>query len=79
MLTKFDQTLAPLLELWQRREALFEQRIIDWSATNLSPEQANGLIQMVRDSHSAEDVRNDVAVFITDLMQPATTNERAVQ
>jgi hypothetical protein len=74
MPTKTEQAIAPLVELWQRRESLFEQRIIDWANGNLSPDQSNALIQLVRDSQSAADVHNELATFAAILTQPAITN-----
>jgi hypothetical protein len=73
--TKTDQAIAPLVELWRRRETQFEQQIIEWAAgANLSPDQSNVLIQMVRDSQSATDVHNELATFAAILTQPATIN-----
>jgi hypothetical protein len=71
---KTEQAIAPLVELWQRREAQFEQRIIEWAGSNISGDQANVLIQMVRDSHTAVDVHNELATFAAILTQPATSN-----
>jgi hypothetical protein len=74
MSTKTENAIAPLVELWNRREAQFEQQIIEWAGTNLSPDQSNALIQMVRDSHSATDVHNELSTFAAILTQPATIN-----
>jgi hypothetical protein len=72
--TKTENVIAPLVKLWQQREAQFEQRIIEWAGGNLSPDQSNVLIQLVRDSQSAVDVRSQLETFAAILTQPATTN-----
>ncbi|MEH2570255.1 hypothetical protein [Bradyrhizobium sp. AZCC 2289] len=72
--TKTENAIAPLVKLWQQREAQFEQRIIEWACGNLSPDQSNALIQMVRDLQSSIDVHNELATFAAILTQPATTN-----
>jgi hypothetical protein len=71
---KTENAIAPLVKLWEQRETQFEQRIIEWAGANLSPGQSNALIQIVRDSHSAVDVHNELATFAAILTQPAITN-----
>ena len=74
MTSKTENAIAPLVARWQQRESEFEQKIIAWANGNLSPDQSNVLIQMVRDSQSAADVRNELATFAATLTQPATIN-----
>jgi hypothetical protein len=73
--TKTEKAIAPLVEHWRQREAEFYQQIIEWAASaSLSPDQANALINMVRDSRSSIDVHGELATFAAILMQPAITN-----
>jgi hypothetical protein len=69
---KTEKAIAPLVELWQRRESQFEAKIIEWAGANLSPDQANLLIGMVRDFQSAIDVRSELTTFAAILTQPTT-------
>jgi hypothetical protein len=72
--TRTENAIAPLVTLWEQREAQFDQQVIEWAAANLSPDQSNSLIKMVRDSHSSIDVHGELATFAAILAQPATTN-----
>jgi hypothetical protein len=72
--TKTETAIASLTELWQRRESQFEQQIIEWTGANLSPDQSNALIQIVRESQSSIDVHNELSTFAAILTQPAITN-----
>ncbi len=66
--TKAETVIAPLVELWQRRDDLLEQRIIAWSGSNLSPVQSNDLIAIIRNSQSAIDVKNELALLTAALI-----------
>jgi len=72
--TRTETAIAPLVKLWQQRASQFEQRIIDWAGANLSGDQTNALVQIVRESQSSIDVHSELATFAAILTQPATTN-----
>jgi hypothetical protein len=74
MSTKTENAIASLTELFQRRETQFEHRLVEWAGSNLSPDKANELIAIARNSQSALDVRNELATFAAILTQPETTN-----
>jgi hypothetical protein len=71
---KTENAIAPLVAQLQARDDALDQSIIEWAGRNLSPQQANTLIQMVRESQSSIDVHNELATFAAILTQPVTTN-----
>jgi hypothetical protein len=73
MLTK-EQAIAPLIELWQRRDDLLEKSVIEWAGSNLSSVQANELIGIIRNSLSTPDVKVELTALAASLTQPTTIN-----
>jgi hypothetical protein len=71
---KIANAIAPLIELWSRRDDQLERKIIEWAGSNLAPDQANGLIGIIRNSQSAIDVKTELTALAANLMQPATIN-----
>ena len=74
---KTQNVIADLVELWQRRDDNLEQTIVAWSGSNLSPVQANDLIAIIRNSQSAIDVKNELALLTAALINrpPPETKE----
>ena len=67
---KTETAIAPLVELWNRRDDHLYRRIVEWGGANLSPSLANELIGIIRNSQSAPDVRNELAALAASLTQP---------
>jgi hypothetical protein len=72
--TRTENAIAPLIALWQQRDDSLYQRIIEWAGANLSPDQANELIAIIRNSLSAIAVKSELTLLAANLTQPATTN-----
>jgi hypothetical protein len=74
MSTKTDTAIAPLIaQLHARDDALYQQ-IIEFAGSGLPAESANALIGIVRDSLSSIDLKAELTVLATSLLQPATIN-----
>jgi hypothetical protein len=72
--TRTETAIAPLVaQLHARDDALYQQ-IVEFAGSGLSPDSANALIAIVRSSQSSIDVKAELMVLATSLMQPATTN-----
>ena len=66
-----ENAVASLVELWQRREDLLENAVIDWCQKNLAPSQGNDLVRIVRQSRSALDVKNELTALAAVLSRNA--------
>jgi hypothetical protein len=67
--TKTENTIASLIA---QRDKELDQTIIEWAGRNLSPVQANELIEIVRNSLSAINVKAELTTLATNLTRPAT-------
>ena len=65
--TKTENSIAPLLQRWQRRDDQLDQTIIAWARDNLLPDQANELIGIIRNSISAIDAKTELAALAASL------------
>jgi len=68
--TKTENAIAPLISRLQRRDDQLDRGIIEWARSNLSPDQANELIGIVRNSLSAIDVKTELTALAASLTQP---------
>jgi len=72
--TNTQNAIAPLLALWKQRDDELDEKIIEWAGNNLSPNQSNDLIGIVRNSISAIDAKAELTALAANLTQPVTVN-----